>query len=86
MLQQVAQFRLRAVGDAAIAVEQIQVREIAADGGDSDEVLARFAAAGIDVDALANRLQDEGARSFVNSWRDLMDVIASKSAILDKAS
>ena len=59
---------------------------LTADGGDSEEVLARFAAAGIDVDALANQLQDEGAKSFVTSWRELMDVIASKSAILDKAS
>ncbi len=37
MLQHVAQFRLRVVGDAAIAVEQIQVRQIAANGGDGDE-------------------------------------------------
>ncbi len=59
---------------------------LTADGGDSEEVLARFAAAGIDVDALATRLQDEGAKSFVASWRELMDVIASKSAVLDKAS
>jgi transaldolase len=59
---------------------------LAADGGDSDEVLARFAAAGIDEDALANQLQDEGAKSFVTSWRDLMDVIATKSALLAKAS
>src|SRR6266478_3987113 len=59
---------------------------LTADGGDSDEMLARFAAAGIDVGALASQLQDEGAKSFVASWRELMDVIASKSAILDKAS
>jgi transaldolase len=59
---------------------------LTADGGDSDEALARFAAAGIDVDALAAQLQDEGAKSFVASWRELMDVIASKSAVLDKAS
>jgi transaldolase len=57
-----------------------------ADGGDSDEVLARFASAGIDVDALAMRLQTEGAKSFVSSWHELMDVIASKSAALQKAS
>jgi transaldolase len=56
---------------------------LTADGGDSEEVLARFAAAGIDVDALASQLQDEGAKSFVTSWRELMDVIASKSAILN---
>jgi hypothetical protein len=59
---------------------------LTADGGDCEEVLARFAAAGIDVDALANQLQDEGAKSFVTSWRELMDVNASKSAALDRAS
>jgi transaldolase len=57
-----------------------------ADGGDCEEVLARFASAGIDVGALASQLQDEGAKSFVNSWRELMDVIAAKSAHLAKAS
>ena len=56
------------------------------DGGDSEEVLARFAKAGIDVRALAAQLQDEGAKSFVSSWRELMDVITSKNAALDKAS
>jgi len=59
---------------------------LTADGGDAEEVLARFAAAGVDVGALATRLQDEGAKSFVASWRELMDVIASKNAALDKAS
>jgi len=57
-----------------------------ADGGDSEEVLARFVRAGVDVDALASRLQDEGAKSFVSSWRELMDVIAGKSTALAKAS
>jgi transaldolase len=57
-----------------------------ADGGDCEEVLARFAAAKIDVDALAAQLQDEGAKSFVNSWNDLMGVIGSKSAVLKRAS
>jgi len=56
------------------------------DGGDSDEVLARFATAGIDVQALAAQLQDEGAKSFVKSWNDLMGVIASKSTVLKRAS
>jgi len=59
---------------------------LTADGGDGEEVLARFAGAGIDVVALASQLQDEGAKSFVSSWRELMDVIAGKSAALDKAS
>jgi transaldolase len=55
-----------------------------ADGGDCEEVLAKFAKAGIDVDALAAQLQDEGAKSFVKSWNDLMTVIASKSATLNE--
>ena len=58
---------------------------LAVDGGDCEEVLAQFAKAGIDVDALAAQLQDEGAKSFVKSWNDLMAVIASKSAVLKKA-
>jgi transaldolase len=57
-----------------------------ADGGNCEEVLARFAAARIDVEALAVQLQDEGAKSFVNSWNDLIAVIGSKSAALKRAS
>ena len=57
-----------------------------ADGGDSEDVLAKFAKAGVDADALAAQLQDEGAKSFVASWRELMGVIAAKSADLAKAS
>ena len=53
-----------------------------ADGGDCEEVLRRFAKSGIDVDRLAVQLQEEGAKSFVKSWNDLMSVIASKSAAL----
>jgi transaldolase len=56
------------------------------DGGDSEEVLARFAAAGVDVGALADQLQDEGAKTFVKSWNDLMGVIMSKSSVLKRAS
>jgi transaldolase len=56
------------------------------DGGDCEAALAQFAKAGIDIDALAAKLQDEGAKSFVNSWNELMSVIASKSATLAKAS
>jgi len=53
---------------------------MAADGSDAEAVLANFARAGIDVDALAARLQDEGAKSFVASWTDLMSRIEAKSA------
>jgi transaldolase len=59
---------------------------LTADGGDSEAVLARFASAGIDVDTLARQLQDEGAKSFVSSWHELMGVINAKSAALHKAS
>jgi len=55
------------------------------DGGDCEEVFTRFATAGIDVDALAAELQDEGAKSFVQSWNDLMACIESKSAAIKKA-
>jgi transaldolase len=55
------------------------------DGGDSETTLAEFAKAGIDPGALAAQLQDEGARSFVKSWNELMTVIAAKSATLAKA-
>jgi transaldolase len=55
-----------------------------ADGGDCEDVLAKFAKAGIDVDALAAQLQDEGAKSFVKSWNDLMTVIATKCAALNE--
>ena len=58
---------------------------MAADGGDCEEVLREFGQAGVDVDALAAQLQDEGAKSFVNSWHELMEVIVSKRAALGKA-
>src|SRR4051794_20395014 len=56
-----------------------------AHGGDCEALLARFARLGIDIDALAARLQDDGARSFVTSWQDLLECIASKSETLKKA-
>jgi transaldolase len=56
------------------------------DGGDCERVLAAFAKAAIDVDALAKTLQDEGAASFDKSWSDLMARIESKSTALRKAS
>jgi transaldolase len=59
---------------------------LAQDGGDSETVLADFAKAGIDIDALAGGLQDEGAASFVKSWNDLMSCIATKSGKIRKAS
>jgi transaldolase len=58
---------------------------MSSDGGDCENVLAKFAAAGIDVEALALRLQQEGAASFVKSWAELMKRIADKSAALASA-
>ena len=55
-----------------------------ADGGDCEAVLAKFAKPGVDIDALAARLQDEGAASFVKSWNELIEVIASKSTALKR--
>ena len=59
---------------------------MAPDGGKCEAVLAKFAKAGINVDALAARLQDEGAKSFVKSWNELLAVIATKSAALKQAA
>jgi transaldolase len=56
------------------------------DGGDAERELAEFTKAGINLDALADQLQREGADAFVKSWDDLMAQIAAKSAILKKAS
>ncbi len=47
-----------------------------------DEVLVRFTKAGIDIDALATRLQEEGAKSFVKSWNELLECIESRSESL----
>jgi transaldolase len=60
-------------------------KALPADGGDCEAVLGQFASAGVDIDALAAQLQDEGAKSFVKSWNDLMAVIASKCDALAKA-
>ncbi|HUA69076.1 MAG TPA: transaldolase [Candidatus Saccharimonadales bacterium] len=59
---------------------------MAGDGGDCEKVLAQFANAGVNVDSLAARLQDEGAKSFVKSWNELLAIIESKSAALQQAA
>ena len=62
----------------ALAEETQLGSMMAADGGDCEEVLREFTAAGIDINALAESLQDEGTKSFAKSWKSLMAVIASK--------
>jgi transaldolase len=59
---------------------------MATDAAASENTLKQFAQAGIDIDALAARLQDEGAKSFVKSWNDLLSVIQSKSHALKQAA
>ena len=66
--------------------EHGEVGEIlSTDGSDCEAVLKSFAKAGVDVDVLAARLQDEGAASFVKSWNDLMACIHAKSTAIRKA-
>ena len=55
---------------------------VPADGGDCEAVLAAVRQAGVDLDALAAKLQSDGAASFVKSWHELLGQIASKSATL----
>lgn len=52
------------------------------DGGDCDAVLAAYAKAGIDVAALARKLQSDGAKAFIASWQDLLKSIGAKSKAL----
>lgn len=52
------------------------------DGGDAEATLTDFAAAGIDVDAVAAQLQKEGAETFVASWRSLVATLEAKHAAL----
>jgi transaldolase len=51
---------------------------LAPDGDDAEAVLEQFAEAGIDLAALAERLQRQGAQSFTKSWKDLLVCIAAK--------
>ncbi len=56
------------------------------DGGDAEDVLARFARVGVDVMALADELQREGALAFDKSWNDLIDCLNSKCDVLGKTA
>jgi transaldolase len=59
---------------------------LAPDGGDCESVLASFAKKGIDIDALAAQLQEEGASSFVKSWNELMACVDSKRKAVHAAN
>jgi transaldolase len=84
-----APFTVNTIPDAtlhAFAEHGVIEAAMPVDGGDCEEVLARFAGAGIDVHALAAQLQEEGAKAFVNSWKDLLGVFESKCGALKRAS
>jgi transaldolase len=55
---------------------------MAGDGGDAEATLQEMARAGIDLEALATRLQHDGAASFVKSWEHLLQRIAGKTRAL----
>ena len=68
-------------------VEHGEVGSImSADGTAAEKLLTQFSQAGINVDSLAVRLQDEGAKAFVESWNDLLAVIESKCKVLKQAA
>lgn len=82
-----APFTINTIPDATLKAfgDHGKVGELMpADGGDCEEVLAQFGKAGIDIDALAATLQEEGAKSFVQSWNELMGVLEAKSAALKR--
>ena len=56
-----------------------------ADGGEPAASLPEFEAAGIDLAALATRLQREGAAAFDKSWNEMLGTIESKSKALTSA-
>jgi transaldolase len=49
---------------------------------DPSSILKEFAAAGVDTEALAAQLQNEGGDSFAKSWRSLMESLESKRQAL----
>jgi transaldolase len=57
-----------------------------ANGGDCEDVLSQFAHASVNIDELADQLQDEGAQLFVKSWNELISVIDSAGIALDRAT
>jgi len=60
--------------------------KLSENGRGAEETLVQFARSGIDIDTLGDQLQKNGAKAFVKSWSDLMEVISSKCAEPKKAS
>jgi len=59
---------------------------LAVDGRGAEEVIASYARAGVDIDALAAQLQDEGANAFAKSWNGMLAGLAKKTAGSGKTS
>jgi transaldolase len=57
-------------------------RTMRRDGGDAEQVLVAIARTGVDVPTLARQLQDEGAKGFAESWKDLLGAIERKGKAL----
>jgi transaldolase len=55
------------------------------DGGDADATVAKITAAGVDIDALALKLQQDGAQAFVKSWHQLLGRLSDKVGSLGAA-
>jgi transaldolase len=56
------------------------------DGGNCETVLGDFRKAGINLEQLATDLQSNGAKSFDESWQNLLSAIASKGKELQPVS
>ena len=52
---------------------------LSAGGGNAERMLHEITAAGVDIPALGTQLQREGAEAFVNSWNELLAVLATQS-------
>ena len=68
---------LKATADHGTAADVLR-----RDGGDGAATLGEFEKAGIGIGALAEKLQVEGAETFVQSWRELLQAIETKSTAL----
>ena len=68
---------LKALADHGTVSETLQPH--------AEDELARFAGAGIDTRGMGLRLQNEGAASFVKSWKELLQCIADKTEKLKAA-
>ena len=54
-------------------------RTIDADPAGAAQTLERIGEVGVDIDAVANRLEDEGVSAFIKSFDDLVATLTEKS-------